>query len=246
MKPIVLIPARMASTRLPGKPLADVGGVPMIVRVWRQAAAAKCGPVVVAAAEKEIASAVEAAGGRAVLTPPDLPSGSDRVHVALNAVDRGFEHDIVINLQGDLPLVDPAALRAALDALVATGADIGTVAAEIDDDKEADNPNLTKVVASWDVGRTRGRAHYFSRARIPWGKGPLFAHAGIYAFKREALGRFVQLQPSPLELREKLEQLRALEAGMSIAVGRIDALPLSVDTPADLDKARAAAARERP
>ena len=245
MKPIILIPARMASTRLPGKPLADIGGVPMIVRVWRQAMEAKSGPVVVAAAEHEILKAVEAVGGRAVLTAPNLPSGSDRVWAALNAVDRAFEHDLVINIQGDLPTFDPAIIRAALDAMVTTGADIGTVAAEIDNDADADNPNITKVIATWDVGGTRGRAHYFSRARVPWGKGPFFAHAGIYIYRREALQRFIGLQPSPLELREKLEQLRALEAGMSIAVGRIETLPQSVDTPADLEKVRALIARER-
>lgn len=245
MKPIILIPARMASTRLPGKPLADIGGVPMIVRVWRQATAAKLGPVVVAAAEREIAEAVEAAGGRAVLTAPDLPSGSDRVFAALNAVDRSFEHDIVVNLQGDLPLLDPDALRASLDALVTTGADIATLAAESDDPADADNPNVTKVVASWDVGGTRGRAHYFTRAHAPWGKGPVFVHVGLYAYKREALQRFVSLPPSPLELREKLEQLRAIEVGMTIAVARVDEVPLSVDTPQDLEKARAAAREER-
>jgi 3-deoxy-manno-octulosonate cytidylyltransferase (CMP-KDO synthetase) len=243
MKPIILIPARMASTRLPGKPLADIGGIPMIVRVWRQAMASKIGPVVVAAADKEIIAALEAAGGRAVPTAPGLPSGSDRVWAALNAVDRGFEHDVVVNVQGDLPTFDPAAIKAAIDSLVATGADIGTVAAEIEDEADAANPNLTKVIASWDVGGTRGRAHYFTRARAPWGKGPIFIHAGIYAFRREALQRFVGLQPSPLELREKLEQLRALEAGMSISVGRIEEVPLSVDTQADLEKARAAVAK---
>jgi 3-deoxy-manno-octulosonate cytidylyltransferase (CMP-KDO synthetase) len=244
MKPIILIPARMASTRLPGKPLADIGGVPMIVRVWRRAVAAKAGPVVVAAGDREIVQAVEAAGGRAVLTPPDLPSGTDRVFAALNAVDRGFEHDVVVNIQGDLPAFDPVCIRAAIDAMVTTGADIGTVAAEIEDEADEDNPNATKVVASWDVGNTRGRVHYFTRARAPWGKGPLFVHVGIYVFRREALQRFVSLQPSPLELRERLEQLRALEAGMTIAVGRVDAVPLCVDTPADLDKVRAALARE--
>ncbi|MDE2182668.1 MAG: 3-deoxy-manno-octulosonate cytidylyltransferase [Alphaproteobacteria bacterium] len=240
MKPIVLIPARMASTRLPGKPLADIGGVAMIVRVWRQAMAAKIGPVVVAAGEREIAEAVEAAGGRAVLTAADLPSGSDRIFAALNAVDRGFEHDVVVNLQGDLPLIDPAAVRASLDALVTTGSDIATLAAELDEDADADNPNVTKVVATWDVGGTRGRCHYFTRARAPWGKGPCFAHIGLYVYRREALQRFVSLQPSPLEKREKLEQLRALEAGMSISVERVDEVPLSVDTPEDLERARAA------
>jgi len=244
MKPIILIPARMSSTRLPGKPLADIGGVPMIVRVWRQAVAAKLGPVVVAAAEHEIAKAVEAAGGRAVMTAPNLPSGSDRVWAALNAVDRAFEHDIVINVQGDLPLLDPAAIRAAIDAMVTTGADIGTVAAEIEDGEDVANPSLTKVVATWDVGGTRGRAHYFTRAVAPWGTGPFYAHVGIYAYRREALQRFIGLQPSPLELREKLEQWRALEAGMRIAVDTLDEMPISVDTPADLEKVRAAVAKE--
>lgn len=244
MKPIILIPARMASTRLPGKPLADIGGVPMIVRVWRQATAAGIGPVVVACSEHEVQKAVEAAGGRAVMTPAALPSGSDRVWAALNAVDRGFEHDVVVNLQGDLPVVDPACIRAAIDAMVTTGAEIGTCAAEIeDDDPEADNPDMPKVVATWDVGKLRGLAHYFSRSRLPAGKGPLFVHVGIYVYRREALQRFVGLQPSPLELREKLEQLRAIEAGIKIAVGRVESIPLSVDTPADLEKARVAVAK---
>ena len=245
MKPIVIIPARMASTRLPGKPLADIAGVPMIVRVWRQAMAANIGPVVVAAAEKEIAQAVEQAGGRAVLTAPDLPSGSDRVWAALNAVDRGFEHDVVVNLQGDLPNIEPSYLRDCVDAIATTGADITTLVAEIDDDIDADNPSITKAVVSWDVTMARGKALYFTRARAPWGEGPLYFHTGIYAYTRAALGRFVGLLPSPLEKREKLEQLRALEAGMSIAVVRVDEVPLSVDTPEDLKKARALFAKEK-
>jgi len=245
MKPIVIIPARMASTRLPGKPLADIAGVPMIVRVWRQAMAANIGPVVVAAAEKEIAQAVEQAGGRAVLTASDLPSGSDRVWAALNAVDRGFEHDVVVNLQGDLPNIEPSYLRDCVDAIATTGADITTLVAEIDDDIDADNPSITKAVVSWDVTMARGKALYFTRARAPWGEGPLYFHTGIYAYTRAALGRFVGLLPSPLEKREKLEQLRALEAGMSIAVVRVDEVPLSVDTPEDLKKARALFAKEK-
>jgi 3-deoxy-manno-octulosonate cytidylyltransferase (CMP-KDO synthetase) len=243
MKPIVLIPARMASTRLPGKPLADIGGVPMIVRVWKKAVEAGVGPVVVACSEKEVQQAVEAAGGRAVMTNANLPSGSDRVWAALNAVDRAFEHDFVVNLQGDLPTFDPDGIKAAIDAMVTTGADIGTCAAEIDDPADADNPATVKVVATWDVGCMRGIAHYFSRSRIPSGKGPWFAHVGLYVYRREALQRFVGLQPSPLELAEKLEQLRAIEAGIKIGVGRVDEVPLSVDTPADLEKARAAVAR---
>ena len=169
MKPIVIIPARMASTRLPGKPLADIAGVPMIVRVWRQAVAANVGPVVVAAGEKEIAQAVEHAGGRAVLTPPDLPSGSDRVWAALNAVDRGFEHDVVVNLQGDLPGIEPSYIRACVDSLATTGCDITTLVAEIDDEADADNSSVAKAIVSWDVTKARGKAHYFTRARAPWG-----------------------------------------------------------------------------
>jgi 3-deoxy-manno-octulosonate cytidylyltransferase (CMP-KDO synthetase) len=239
MNPIVLIPARMASTRLPGKPLADIGGMPMIVRVWRQAVAAGVGPVVVAAAEREIAAAVEAAGGRAVLTAPDLPSGSDRIFAALSALDSKAEHDVVINLQGDLPALDPEAVRAVAAALAETGADIATLAAEIDNDADRDNPNVVKPVVAWEADARLGRALYFTRARAPHGDGALFHHIGIYAFRRAALARFVTLAPSPLETREKLEQLRALEAGMHIAVARVDKVPLSVDTQEDLERARA-------
>lgn len=238
MKPIVLIPARMASTRLPGKPLADIAGVPMIVRVWRQAVAAAIGPVVVAAAEHEISEAIEAAGGRAVLTDPDLPSGSDRIFAALERIDRAYDHDVVVNLQGDLPALDPACLRAVVDALAASGADVATLVAEIDADSDRDNPNVVKSVVAWDVGGDRGRALYFTRARAPYGEGPLFHHIGIYAYTRKALARFVGMAPSALEKREKLEQLRALEAGMHIAVALVGAVPLSVDTPEDLRKAR--------
>ena len=239
MKPIVLIPARMASTRLPGKPLADIAGLPMIVRVWRQAVAAGVGPVVVAAAEREIVRAVESAGGRAVLTAPDLPSGSDRIFAALEACDPDGGHDVVVNLQGDLPALDPGAIRAVVDTLAATGADIATLAAEIDAAAERDNPNVVKPVVAWDASGARGRALYFTRARAPYGEGALYHHIGIYAFQRAALRKFVALDPSPLERREKLEQLRALEAGMTIAVARVDKVPLSVDTPQDLEKARA-------
>jgi len=240
MNPIVVIPARMASSRLPGKPLADIAGVPMIVRVWRRAVAAGIGPVVVAAAEREIAAAVEAAGGRAVLTAPELASGTDRVHAALGQIDPDEAHDVVINLQGDLPALDPDHVRIVADVLAPTGADIATLAAEIDEAADLDNPSVVKPVVSWDVTGTRGRALYFSRARVPAGDGPLFHHVGIYAFRRDALSRFVALPPSPLETREKLEQLRALEAGMTIAVARVDRVPLCVDTDADLEKARIA------
>jgi 3-deoxy-manno-octulosonate cytidylyltransferase (CMP-KDO synthetase) len=245
MNPVVVIPARMASTRLPGKPLADIGGEPMIVRVWRQAVAADVGPVVVAAAEREIAEAVERAGGRAVLTDPDLPSGSDRVFAALQSIDPRETRGVVVNLQGDLPALDPAYVRAVVDVLAPTGADIATLAAEIDDPADYDNPAVVKPVVAWDVTGERGRALYFTRACAPAGNGPLFHHVGIYAFQHEALSRFVKLEPSPLERREKLEQLRALEAGMSIAVARVPSVPLSVDTPDDLEKARAHFAREK-
>lgn len=237
MKPIVLIPARMASTRLPGKPLADIAGLPMIVRVWQQAVAAGVGPVLVAAAEPEIVDAIEAAGGRAVLTAPDLPSGSDRIFAALEAVDPACQHDVVVNLQGDLPALDPSYVRAVVEALA--GADIATLAAEIGDPADLGNPNVVKPVVAWEADGRKGRALYFTRARAPHGDGALFHHVGLYAFTRQALARFVALPPSPLERREKLEQLRALEAGMTIAVVRVDGVPLSVDTPDDLEKARA-------
>jgi 3-deoxy-manno-octulosonate cytidylyltransferase (CMP-KDO synthetase) len=236
MNPIVLIPARMAATRLPGKPLADIGGVPMIVRVMRRAELAGAGPVWIAAGDEEIVAAVEKAGGRAVMTDPKLPSGSDRIHAALLRIDPERVHGAVINLQGDLPDLDPEAVRLVARLLEESRADIATLAAPITDAGDFDNPNVVKPVVAWE-GKT-GRALYFTRARVPSGDGPLYHHIGIYAYARAALERFVNLPPSPLERREKLEQLRALEAGMSIAVGRVDAAPLSVDTEEDLTRAR--------
>jgi len=236
MNPILLIPARMASTRLPGKPLADIAGRPMIVRVWEQARAAGIGPVVVAAAEGAILAAIEAAGGRAVLTDPALPSGSDRIFAALKAIDPEQRHDVVVNLQGDLPALAPEHIRRVVAALEDSGADIATLAAEITDAAERDNPAVVKAVVAWDQAGL-GRALYFTRSTAPSGEGALFHHVGIYAFTRKALARFVALPPSPLEKREKLEQLRALEANMSIAVARVDRVPLSVDTAADLQRA---------
>jgi 3-deoxy-manno-octulosonate cytidylyltransferase (CMP-KDO synthetase) len=235
MNPILLIPARMASARLPGKPLADVAGRPMIVRVWERAMAARLGPVVVAAAEPEIVQSIEAAGGRAILTDPALPSGSDRIFAALQLVDPQARHDVVVNLQGDLPALEPETIRAVLEVLA--GADIATLVAEITDPAERDNPAVVKAVVAWDAHGKKGRALYFTRARAPSGEGPLLHHIGIYAFTRAALTRFVALPLSRLEIREKLEQLRALEANMSIAVARVDRVPLSVDTPADLERA---------
>lgn len=246
MNPIVVIPARMAASRLPGKPLADIAGEPMIVRVWRRAVKAAIGPVVVAAGEKAIAEAIERAGGTAVVTDPDLPSGSDRIHAAVNAIDPEMRFDAVINLQGDLPDLDPEAVRTVANALDASGADIATLAAAITDPADYDNPNVVKPVVAWDGSGQRGRALYFTRARAPSGEGPLFHHIGIYAFTRSALARFVALAPSSLERREKLEQLRALEAGMTIEVARVDAVPLSVDTPADLERARRLMANKLP
>jgi 3-deoxy-manno-octulosonate cytidylyltransferase (CMP-KDO synthetase) len=236
MKPIVLIPARMASTRLPGKPLADIAGLPMIVHVWQQAVAADVGPVVVAAAEREIADAITAKGGRAVTTAPDLPSGTDRIFAALRTIDDADQYDVVINLQGDLPALDPAYVRIVAETLTASGADMATLVTDIRDAADNDNPNVPKAIVAWTGGI--GRALYFTRARAPHGDGPLLAHIGIYAYTRQALARFIALPPSPLEQREKLEQLRALEAGMRISVARVDSVPLAVDTPADLEKAR--------
>jgi 3-deoxy-manno-octulosonate cytidylyltransferase (CMP-KDO synthetase) len=238
MNPVLIIPARMASTRLPDKPLADIGGVPMIVRVWQQAMAAGLGPVVVAAGEAEIVAAVQAAGGQAVLTDPDLPSGSDRVWQALGIADPGGTCDVVVNLQGDLPALDPAQIRAVVAALEKSGADIATLAAPIDNDADRANPAVVKAVVAWNADETHGRALYFTRQAAPGGDGTLWHHVGLYAYRREALEGFVALPPSPLEKREKLEQLRALEAGMHIEVARVDAAPLSVDTPEDLARAR--------
>jgi 3-deoxy-manno-octulosonate cytidylyltransferase (CMP-KDO synthetase) len=236
--PIVLIPARMASERLPGKPLADIHGVPMIVHVLRRALEADVGPVVVAAAEPEIAAAVEAAGGRAVPTRPAHPSGSDRIFEALEAIDPRGAHDAVINLQGDLPTIDPAVVRTVLKPLGEDAVDIATLVCEIRDAAERANPNVVKAAVAFEEGRQTGRALYFSRALVPAGDGPHYHHIGIYAYRRAALARFVRLAPGALERREKLEQLRALEAGMRIDAARVDTVPLGVDTPADLEQAR--------
>lgn len=241
--PIILIPARLASTRLPDKPLADIAGSPMIVQVMRRAEEAKIGRVVVAAAEAAIVDAVSAAGGEAVLTDPDLPSGSDRVFAALQSIDPDETHDVILNVQGDLPTLDPGIIKAALEVLEETPADISTLAAEITDPEERTNPNVVKAVLSLTPGARTGRALYFTRATAPANEGPLYHHIGLYGYRREALARFVALPPSPLEEREKLEQLRALEAGMRIDAALVDTVPLGVDTPADLEKARAELSR---
>jgi 3-deoxy-manno-octulosonate cytidylyltransferase (CMP-KDO synthetase) len=237
--PIVMIPARLASTRLPNKPLADIAGMPMIVQVCNRAAEAQAGAIVVAAAEREIVEAVEKAGYRAVLTDPALPSGSDRIHQALQQVDPEHRHDVVVNLQGDLPTLDPDLIGAALMPLADPAVDIATVAATIGMEDERHDPNVVKVAAAFAPGRRIARALYFSRATIPSGEGDHYHHIGLYAYRRDALERFVSLPPGLLERREKLEQLRALEAGMRIDVGLVDTVPLGVDTPADLERARA-------
>jgi 3-deoxy-manno-octulosonate cytidylyltransferase (CMP-KDO synthetase) len=235
---LIMIPARMAATRLPGKPLLDIAGLPMIVHVLRRAQAARLGPVVVATDAEVIAACVEKAGGRAVMTRTDHASGSDRIYEALGIVDPKAQAKIVINMQGDLPTLPPADLKAALGPLADPAVDIATLAAEIKKSEERTNPNVVKVVGS-AVAPGRLHALYFTRATAPTGDGPLYHHIGLYAYRRAALAKFVALPPSPLEKREKLEQLRALEAGMRIDVAIVDSVPLGVDTPEELEIARA-------
>jgi 3-deoxy-manno-octulosonate cytidylyltransferase (CMP-KDO synthetase) len=235
---LILIPARMASTRLPGKPLADIAGLPMIVQVLRRAEAARLGPAVVACDDEIIATAVEKAGGRAIMTRADHPSGSDRIFEALGVVDPKGRVRIIVNVQGDLPTIAPADIAAALVPLNDPAVDIATLAAEIHKTEERTNPNVVKVVGT-PVVPGRLRALYFTRATAPAGDGPLYHHIGLYAYRRAALERFVKLPPSPLEQREKLEQLRAVEAGMRIDVAIVETVPLGVDTPQDLETARA-------
>lgn len=237
---VVLIPARMQSTRLPGKPLADIAGLPMIVQVIRRAEAAKIGPVWVATDDRAVKAAVEAAGGHAVMTRMGHVSGSDRIFEALGKIDPRKKIKIVVNVQGDLPTVEPGSIRAALAPLRDSKVDIATIAAVIDNSDDRANPNIVKVVGSPVAkAKNRLRALYFTRATAPAGDGPLYHHIGLYAYRRAALETFVRLKPSPLECREKLEQLRAIEAGMRIDVAIVDAVPLGVDTPAELEKARA-------
>ena len=238
VNPLVIVPARMNSTRLPGKPLADINGMPMIVQVWQRAMEADVGHVVVACAEEVIFQAVSDVGGHAVLTDPDHPSGSDRVYEALCAIDPGAGYDAIVNVQGDLPTIEPQAVRTALQPLADAQVDIATLVSEITEGEEKDNPNVVKAAVSFSHGATIGRALYFSRLRVPSGDGPLYHHIGLYAFRRAALERFIALKPAPLERRASLEQLRALEAGMRIDVALVDTVPLGVDTPADLERAR--------
>ena len=238
--PIIVIPTRLASTRLPNKPLADIAGAPMIVHVWRRAVAAAVARVVVACGDREIAAVVEREGGEAVMTDPRHPTGSDRIHEAMRRLDPNREHDAVINVQGDMPMLDPAAIRIALFALADPQTDIATLAAEIADPSLLAATSVNKVAVGFADARRPARALYFSKAPVPWGEGPHYEHVGLYAYRRAALERFVALPRGVLEQRERLEQLRALEAGMRISVSLIDParLGVQVDTPADLARAR--------
>jgi 3-deoxy-manno-octulosonate cytidylyltransferase (CMP-KDO synthetase) len=238
LNPILVIPARLASTRLPGKPLAEIAGEPMIVHVWRRAIASQSGPVIVACAEREILDAIERIGGRAVLTRADHPSGSDRVHEAVSLVDPAQRHDVVVNVQGDMPLLDKAAIAAVLRPLADPAVDIATLAAPIQSPAERDAPSVVKLAAGFAAGKQVARALYFSRLPIPSGAGAHYHHIGLYAYRRAALERFVKLPPSPLELQENLEQLRALEANMRIDITIVDTVPRGVDTAPDLETAR--------
>ena len=235
---LILIPARIASARLPGKPLADIGGLPMIVRVMRRAEEAAVGPVMVATDSSEIADAVTAAGGRAVMTRSDHATGSDRIFEALGIADPGGRANIVINVQGDFPMLAPSDIKAALGPLADPAVDIATLALEITEDAERTDPNVVKAICS-PVGPSRFRALYFTRTTAPSGEGPLYHHIGLYAYRRSALARFVKLPPSALEQRERLEQLRALEADMRIDVALTKNAIFGVDTPEHLEKARA-------
>lgn len=236
-RPIILIPARMGSKRLPGKPLLDIAGLPMIVQVWKRAMESKIGPVVVACDGEEIAAVVKKAGGDAVVTDPNHPSGSDRIWEALGKRD-GENYDAVINVQGDLPTLDPAAIRAAYDLLRDPEVDLGTLAVPIQEVAHRQAPQIVKAVVELPEGKKTGRALYFSRLPVPAGEGPIYHHIGLYAYRREALERFVKAKPAALEKRESLEQLRALALGMHIAVAIIETEPLGVDTPAELEEAR--------
>ncbi len=238
--PIIVIPARLAATRLPGKPLAEIAGLPMIVHVWRRAVMAEAAPVLVACGDPEIAAVIDRAGGRSILTDPQLPTGSDRICQAIMRLDPERRHDAVINVQGDLPMLDPRAIRTALAGLADPEIDIATLAAIIDDPALLADTSVNKVVAGFGDREQPARALYFSKAVIPWGDGPHYEHVGLYAYRRAALERFVALPRGVLEARERLEQLRALEAGMRISVSLIepDWLGVQVDTPADLERAR--------
>ncbi len=244
MSVLILIPARLAATRLPGKPLADIHGRPMIVHVAERAAASGLGRTAVATDSEDVLRAVRAHGFEAVMTSADHQSGSDRIHEALTALDPAGEVEFVVNVQGDLPTIDPAIIGAALEPLAEPQVQIATLGVEIVREEEKTNPNVVKIVGS-PLGDRRLRALYFTRATAPWGEGPLYHHVGLYAYRRQALERFVSLAVSPLESREKLEQLRALEAGMRIDVRIVDTVPLGVDTQDELERARRLLAQGR-
>ncbi len=243
-KTLILIPARMQASRLPGKPMADILGEPMIVHVWRRAVESTVGEVVVATDDNAILNAIEQAGGRCVMTRSDHKSGSDRIFEALQQVDPDGQFETIVNLQGDLPSLDPLLVKACIAPLADKDVDIATLGVEIDNDEERTNPNVVKIVGT-PLGEKRLRALYFTRTTAPYGEGPHYHHIGIYAYRRAALERFVSASPSTLELREKLEQLRALENGMRIDVALVDTIPLGVDTPADLEKARVLLSAEK-
>jgi 3-deoxy-manno-octulosonate cytidylyltransferase (CMP-KDO synthetase) len=236
--PIIIIPARMASTRLPRKVLADIGGEPMIVHVWRRATACAIGPVIVACDSVDIADVIAKAGGIAILTRADHPSGSDRIWEALNAMEGSLAYDAIINVQADLPLIDPAAIVKTNDMLRDSRVDIATLAVEIKSEREKNAPQVVKAVLDLEKDSDQGRALYFSRLAVPAGDGPYYHHVGLYAYRRDALARFVDAPPSPLEKREQLEQLRALALGLHIEVALIDMVPIGVDTQDDLNEIR--------
>ncbi len=238
MPALIVIPARLSATRLPNKPLAMIGDAPMIVHVWRRAVQANAGPVIVAAGDQEIADTIKAAGGEAVMTDPALPSGSDRVHAAAEIYDPQGKFDVVVNVQGDLPTLEPKLVAASVTPLANPAIDIATVVARITVEEELTDTAVVKAALSLEPGAATGPALYFSRNLIPSGPGDHYHHIGIYAFRRAALRRFVTLKPTVLEVRERLEQLRAIENGMRMAAALVDTIPLGVDTPADLERAR--------
>ncbi len=241
---LILIPARMASTRLPDKPMAEINGLPMICQVVDRAREADIGEPIVATDSQEILAAVEAHGAKAVMTREDHESGSDRIWEAIEKIDPEGKADTIINVQGDLPAIDPKLIRKSVSPLENKKVDIATLAAEIKDEAEKTNPNVVKAVGT-PISNTRLRALYFSRATTPYGDGPLYHHIGLYAYRRSALQKFVSLEPSPLEKREKLEQLRALENSMRIDIELVRTIPHGVDTPEDLEKARQLLERRR-
>lgn len=242
--PILLIPARMQAARLPGKPLADIAGKPMIVHVWERAAQSKLGRVVVAAAEQQIVDAIKSAGGEAVLTDAGLPTGSDRIYQALSRLDPDQKHDAVINVQGDVPTLEAKYIRTAYETLQNSDADIATLITPITNPEDVAATQIVKAVVELGAGKQSGRAHYFTRVAAPWGNGPYYCHVGLYAYRRAALERFVKSPRSTLEQREGLEQLRALAIGLTIDAALVDTLPLGVDTPQDLEKARIVLSRK--